>query len=78
MLIQLVHDLEGKVKGIDVSRMPPKDPESPAVRWAWFVYLSSEYIRLHDRIPGTAVVPKQFHRRYISCLLSRHHMGLGP
>ena len=78
MLAQLVHDLHGEVKGVDVSRTPPKDPEIPAVRWKWFVYLSAEYLRLHARIPGTEVVPKQFHRRYIFCLLSRHHMGLGP
>ena len=78
LLVEQVHDLEGQVKGVDVSRTPPNDPESPAVLWKWFAYLSAEYLRLHARIPGTEVVPKQFHHRYIHCLLSRHHMGLGP
>jgi hypothetical protein len=78
LLVQLIHDLEGQIHGAEVNRTPPNDPGSPAVQWKWFLELAAEYFRLYARIPAAAVVPQQFHRHYIYCLLSRHCMGLGP
>jgi len=76
LLLQLVITLEGEVK--EARRTERKEPRDLQDQWAWFMWLTSECVRLYARIPDTEVVPRKFLFHYIYCLLSRHRMGLGP
>jgi hypothetical protein len=76
LLLQLLVTLEGQVK--EARATEPREPQNLKAQWAWFVWLTSECVRLYARIPDAQVVPQRFLWQYIYCLLSRHRMGLGP
>ncbi len=75
LFVQMIIALGGNVREAKVSQA---DLPGPIARWNWFVRLSTVYVGLYARLPGSPVIPQKYLRQYIYTLLSRHHMGLGP
>jgi len=78
LLLQLLHTLGGKVKGVAVGENQSEDTESLQSQWSWFLQLAKECVHLYGRISDTKVIVQQFQWQYIYSLLARQKMGLGP
>jgi hypothetical protein len=73
--VQRVIALGGKVPEANTGQASREGLEA---QWGWFIWLSTEYVRLYARLPGVPVIAQRFLLTYIYAVLSLQHMGLGP
>lgn len=60
------------------SQQPPTATPGLRAQWVWYARLVSEWLRVHDRHPGSSVILRPLWCQYVYAALARRQMGLGP
>jgi len=76
--ITFVGELVLSLGGTVSAQQPPAATPGLGAQWAWYARLVSEWLRVHDRQPGSSVVLRPLWWQYVYAALARRQMGLGP
>jgi hypothetical protein len=76
--ISFIGELLLSLGGTISSQQPPAASPGLGAQWAWYTRLALEWLRVHDRQPGSSVILRPLWWQYVYAALARRQMGLGP
>ena len=76
--ISFIGEIVLSLGGTVSAQQPPAAASGLRAQWAWYAPLVCEWLRVHERQPGSAVILGPLWWQYVYAALARRQMGLGP